>query len=145
MSFAEVAVDAPIGSRRTFTYAIPSKLNVAVGQMVQVPFGTRMCDGIVFQITDSPKFSPARPIELSDSFGPLLSKTQLDLAYWISDYYLSSLFGSVSLMLPPYLRNRTRSFISLSSSEIDLSGLDIVNECILKLVRSRRKLSLIHI
>jgi len=139
MSFAEIAVDAPIGSRRTFTYAIPSKLNVVVGQMVQVPFGTRMYDGIVFQITDSPNFSPARPIELSDSFGPLLSKVHLELACWISDYYLSSLFGSVSLMLPPYLRNRTRSFISLSSSEIDLSGLDFVNEYVLKLVRSRRK------
>ena len=50
MRYAEVAVDAPIRDGRTFTYSIPAHMTVAPGQMVQVPFGSRMADGVVFEL-----------------------------------------------------------------------------------------------
>ena len=126
MPFAEVAVDAPIRPGRTFTYEIPAHISVQPGQMVQVPFGPRMADGIVVEVAEAPRFSPVRPIELADALGPLLAQAHLDLAHWIGDYYCSPLFAAVALMLPPQLRNRTRSFISpcsLATSLLQPPGL----------------------
>ena len=114
MPYAEVAVDAPIRDGRTFSYSIPSQLAVDCGQMVQVPFGPRMVDGVVFQVTEAPQFSPVRPIEAVDPLGPLLSSVQLDLARWISQHYMTSLFAAAALMLPPGFRSRTRAFINLA-------------------------------
>ena len=114
MPYAEVAVDAPIRDGRTFSYLIPSQFAADCGQMVQVPFGPRMADGIIFQVTEAPRFSPVRPIEAVDPSGPLLSSVQLDLARWISQHYMTSLFAAAALMLPPGFRNRTRSIISLA-------------------------------
>ena len=113
MAYAEVAVDAPVRDGRAFSYSLPSHLTVVPGQMVQVPFGPRMADGIVFQVTQAPGFSPVRPIEATDAWGPLLSPSQLELARWISGYYLTSLYAAVALMLPPGFRGRTRSSVGL--------------------------------
>ena len=41
MNFAEVAVDAPAGHSRTFSYSVPSDLDLTPGQSVTVPFGAR--------------------------------------------------------------------------------------------------------
>ena len=113
MSFAEVAVDAPIRPGRTFSYSVPDHLSVHPGQMVQVPFGPRMADGILFEVSDTARFSPVRPIEAAGGPEPLLLPIQLDLARWISHYYLSSLFATAALMLPSEFRGRTRSFLAL--------------------------------
>ncbi len=117
MSFAEVAVDAPIRPSRTFSYAVPDHLTVDRGQMVQVPFGPRMADGIVFDVAQTPQFSPVRPIATTDADGPLLSSVQLGLARWIGHYYLSPLFAAAALMLPPSFRSRTRPFLSLPQED----------------------------
>ena len=139
MSFAEVAVDAPIRSGRTFTYEIPAHMSLQPGQMVQVPFGPRMADGIVFEVAEAPRFSPVRPIELADALGPLLAQAHLDLAHWIGDYYSSSLFAAVALMLPPQLRNRTRTFIGLPTSDTQASPRDPLSEWVLSQVRGRSR------
>ena len=52
MKFAEIAVDAPLGQSRLFSYEIPSDLNVAPGNSVMVPFGAQILQGIVFNISD---------------------------------------------------------------------------------------------
>src|SRR3990172_3862312 len=112
MPYAEVAVDAPIRDGRTFTYSIPTHLTVASGQMVLVPFGPRMADGIVFQLSATSHIDPVRPIEVADPVGPVLQPSHLELARWISDYYISPLYAAASLMLPPGFRNRTTSYLS---------------------------------
>jgi primosomal protein N' (replication factor Y) len=122
--FTEVAVDAPIRPGRTFTYVVPDHIKLLVGQMVQVPFGPRMADGIVFEISRTPRFTPARPIVHADSHEPLLSPIQLNLARWISQRYFSSLFSSASLMLPPQFRSRTHAFLRLPLTGPDLSVKD---------------------
>ena len=54
MKFAEVAVDAPTGHDRTFSYSIPDNLNIQPGQSVKVPFGPRTLQGIVFETVPVP-------------------------------------------------------------------------------------------
>ena len=111
MPYAEVAVDAPIRGPRTFTYLIPNHLSVTPGQMVQVPFGPRMTDGVVFHLSETTSIELVRPIQAADPLGSVVSPIHLDLARWISDYYLSSLYSAVALMLPPGLRTRTSSYV----------------------------------
>ncbi|MBI4311244.1 MAG: DEAD/DEAH box helicase family protein, partial [Chloroflexi bacterium] len=105
--YAEVAVDAPIRGARTFTYLIPNSMTLAPGQMVQVPFGPRVADGVVVKLSPSTAIDPLKPIRNADALGPLLASHQLDLAHWISDYYLSPLYDALALMLPPGSRGRT--------------------------------------
>ena len=45
--FAEVAVDAPVGPGRTFSYNIPRYLSLETGQLVWIPFGQRILQGVV--------------------------------------------------------------------------------------------------
>ncbi|MSQ21709.1 MAG: primosomal protein N' [Dehalococcoidia bacterium] len=117
MPFAEVAVDAPVRDGRTFTYSIPTHLTVAPGQMVQVPFGPRMADGVVFQLSHTTKIDLVRPIEVADPLGLLVSSHHLDLARWISDYYMAPLYAAVALMLPPGFRSRTVVYLKRPSEE----------------------------
>ena len=115
--YAEVAVDAPIRDVRTFTYSVPEGMSLSPGQMVQVPFGPRMADGVVFRLSRSTDIDPVRPINASDPAGALLSQEQLDLAAWIADYYIASLYSAISLMLPPGFRNRTKAYLEKPEEE----------------------------
>ena len=114
MSYAEIAVNSPVARRRTFTYSIPSSLNLAVGQAVWVPFGPRVVQGVVLQLTgDSPVEETRDIIGIIDS-QPLLTSIQIELARWIGDYYLSPLFDALALMLPPGFERRMITFYHLS-------------------------------
>ena len=115
--YAEVAVDAPIRNVRTFTYSVPEGMSVSPGQMVQAPFGARMADGVVFRLSRSTDVDPVRPINASDPAGTLLSQEQLDIAAWIADYYMASLYSAISLMLPPGFRNRTKAYLEKPAEE----------------------------
>ncbi|MFH1141421.1 MAG: primosomal protein N' [Chloroflexota bacterium] len=123
MPYAEVAVDAPIRDGRTFTYSIPTHLTVALGQMVQVPFGPRMADGVVFQLSPTTNIDPVRSVEAADPLGPLVLPHHLDLARWISDYYMAPLYAAVALMLPPGFRSRTVAHLKRPTEEV-MASLD---------------------
>jgi len=112
MKYAEVSVNSPIAQRRTFSYAVPPHLNIKVGQAVWVPFGERTLQGIVMALTLSPAVAETRDIIDVIEPHPFLSPAQVDLARWISDYYLSPLFDAVALMLPPGFERKTLTFIS---------------------------------
>ena len=101
MGYAEVAVNSPITQRRTFSYAIPPHLPIEAGQAVWVPFGSRMLQGIVFQLVEYPEVEETKEIADIIDPHPILSAIQLGLARWISDHYLAPLFASAALMLPP--------------------------------------------
>ncbi len=117
-SFAEIAVDAAVRSVRTFTYGVPDGMGVELGQMVQVDFGSRMLDGLVIDVKDNTNLESVRPIAASDPSGPILSQKQIDVACWISEYYKSSLYSAISLMLPPGFRNRTTAYLEQIGSSL---------------------------
>ena len=126
MKFAEVAVNAPVGQVQTFTYSIPNQMDVNAGNMVIVPFGSKTLPGIVFSIESSSSVDKTRNISRVDENGAILSKNQLDLAKWISQYYFCTLFQSASLMLPPGGKITINTYLRCSpktgeSTDINLS------------------------
>jgi primosomal protein N' (replication factor Y) len=125
MRYAEVAVDAPVGHSRTFSYSVPSRFSVSPGQLVWVPFGRRVAQGVVVQLAGSPQVEVTRDILQPVEPGPLLSEAHLDLARWLSRYYLCPLFAAIAPMLPPGFEAQVRSQIMSRSGDVapDLSHL----------------------
>ena len=117
MLFAEVAVDAPAGFDRTFSYSIPSELDIKPGHLVAVPFGARTLLGLVFSIGETPEFSETKEIFDLLFLSPILDSIQLNLARWISVYYMAPLFSSASVMLPPGFRNGLKEILTISQNK----------------------------
>ena len=69
---------------------------VAAGQAVLVPFGERVLQGIVMELSPYPAVEDTR--EILDTVGPeqFISQHRLELAKWISQYYLAPLFDAVA-------------------------------------------------
>ena len=55
MIFAEVAVNAPAGYDRTFSYSIPDSLKLSPGHSVRVPFGPQKLQGVMVRINANPR------------------------------------------------------------------------------------------
>jgi primosomal protein N' (replication factor Y) len=116
MGYAEVAVNAPVAQRRTFSYSIPPSISLSVGQAIWVPFGPRTLQGIVCRLSEHPEVEQTRDIIGTIDPRPLLTPTQIELARWMSEYYLAPLFDAVALMLPPGFERKLITFYQLSST-----------------------------
>lgn len=104
-----MAVDAPAGHARTFTYRIPDRLSVQPGQLVWVPFGSQTLQGIVVELASAtPEFATRDILQAVDP-GPLLGEWQIDLGRWMSRHYRCPLFAALSTMLPPSFEAHVRS------------------------------------
>ncbi|MCK4388426.1 MAG: hypothetical protein KAW00_06600, partial [Dehalococcoidia bacterium] len=141
MSYAEVAVNSP-GSHSTFCYAIPSKLNIGVGQAVWVPFGARVIQGIVVELSEQPSVEATKEILETVTDYPLLSPMQIELAQWISEHYLSPLFDAIALMLPPGFERQTITYFRLVSRQESWPSLTPEQRQVLHLIGKTGKASL---
>ena len=109
MRYAEVAVDAPVAHSRTFSYSIPTAFTVEPGQLVWVPFGRRVAQGVVVELAEAPQVEVTRDILQPIEPSPLLNPLHLNLAKWLSRYYLCSLYTAISPLLPPGFEAQVRS------------------------------------
>src|SRR5712692_9981414 len=108
MSFAQVALPLPV--RQTFTYRVPESLaeRAQPGVQVQVPFRGRPRRGFLVELArDS-------ALERVEDLGavltpPLLSPHLLELARWISEYYLAPLGEVLAATLPGGLEGFAKS------------------------------------
>jgi len=144
MRYAEVSVNSPVAQRRTFSYAIPAGLAIDVGQAVWVPFGNKLLQGIVLELSPYPAVEETREIAGVIEPRPLLSPSHVLLARWVSEYYLSPLFDAVALMLPPGFERKALTFICATPvpDDFDLSALTREQRQILELVQRQGKVSL---
>ncbi len=140
MNYAEVAVNSP-GSWSTFCYAIPPGLNISVGQAVWVPFGSRVIQGIVLQLSDEPSVEETKEIAGIVTDGSLLSPIQIKLAQWISEHYFAPPFDALALMLPPGFERRAITCFQLADSQVDLP-LTPEQRQTLHIIGEKRKVSL---
>jgi len=108
MRYAEVAVNAPVGHSRTFSYSIPPQYTLEPGQMVWIPFGSRVTQGIVVGLAAPPQVEVTRDIIAPIEPSPLVDEVHMKLARWLSEYYFCSLFNAMSLMLPPGFEGQVR-------------------------------------
>ncbi len=132
MSYAEVAVNAPVKQPRTFSYRVPQGMSVVVGQGVWVPFGPKTLQGIVCQIVEVPAFEQTKDIISLIGEKPLLAPWQVALARWISDYYFSSLFTACALMLPPGFERKLLTFVRRREPAPEILGLLPDQEALLR-------------
>ena len=124
MRYAEVAVDVPVGHSRTFSYSIPPKFTVVPGQLVWVPFGRRIAQGVVVELAGSPQVEITKDLLQPIEPAPLVSPVHLNLARWLSRYYLCSLFAAIAPLLPPGFERQVKSQVfSVSPDNADLSSL----------------------
>ena len=141
MRYAEVAVNFS-GSRSTFSYAIPSQLNVNVGQAVWVPFGPRIVQGIVIELSGQPSVKETREIVSLITIYPLLSIAQIELARWISQYYFCPLFDAISLMLPPAFERKLVTYFKSVTSQESLPSLTPEQTQVIGFIEEMGKVSL---
>jgi primosomal protein N' (replication factor Y) (superfamily II helicase) len=142
MRYAEVSVNTPAAKRRSFSYSIPSSLHVEAGQAVRVPFGSRVLEGIVIELTEFPAVEQTRDIcDILDE-KPVIFPVYLNLARWISDYYLSPLFDAIALMLPPGFERKSITFISLTGKTIgpDEAPLSVDQQHIIDLINNKNRI-----
>src|SRR5579872_3919692 len=102
----EVALPLPL--RTTFTYRVPDALDepMVAGARVVVPFRNRSMLGVVLGRGDSPDGASLKNVaEILDAV-PALSSRLVELARWISNYYLSPIGETLRAMLPPSVEVR---------------------------------------
>jgi len=141
MSYAEVAVNSPAAQRRTFCYTVPGKMHLSVGHAVWVPFGPRILQGVVFEITEYPSVEETREIAGLIDPHAILTGPQVKLARWISQYYLALLFDAAALMMPPGFSRRLITFVSLVANppEDAIASLDRHQTALLNLINGKGK------
>ena len=142
MTYAEVSVNSPVAQRRTFSYGVPPGLTVEVGQAVRVPFGDKVLQGVVLELTDYPAVEETRDIAGVIEPRPVLSSTSTLLARWISEHYLSPLFNAVALMLPPGFERKVITIITPTRHQEDKSLATPAQRRILESVRKRGRVRL---
>jgi primosomal protein N' (replication factor Y) len=142
MKYAEVSVNSPVAQRRTFSYAIPNGLDVREGQAVLVPFGQKILQGVVLELTSQPAVADTREVIDIIEPEPVLSRPGLALARWISTYYLAPLFEAVALMLPPGFERPARTFVKLAWPDTDVSSLDDESKRVVGLLAGQDRVDL---
>lgn len=97
----EVALPVPLA--RNFTYI--SKTLVARGLRVRVPFGVKKLIGVCLGPASERDLGHIVLKEIEEVLdeAPILSENLLDLAYWLSQYYLHPLGLVFKTMLPNYI------------------------------------------
>lgn len=119
--FVEVAPDAQFEDRRaTLTYKIPDSLRgqLAVGQLIWVPLRRQLVLGIVSRTHDN---EPQGDFSIRDVYAPVeptfqLSSIQWQLAVWIAEQTVSTLYEAASMMLPPGVSARAVEHLELLRS-----------------------------
>jgi len=103
---AKVAVDLSLD--REFDYLIPEPLRplVEIGSRVEVPFRSRMVTGFVVGFADKSAFDDLKPIGKVLGEKSLVNETVMELARWMSAYYLTPFETCVRAVLPAVVRNK---------------------------------------
>lgn len=106
--YAHVALDVPLFT--ALSYRVPDHLrdDIALGQLVQVPFRNRSKTGLITALShelDDPSIAPKiRDLyDLVDA-EPLLSTNDLKFLAFVADYYLSPIGEVVRLAIPSAVR-----------------------------------------
>lgn len=112
--FAEIAFDLPLPG--TFTYIIPDEMaaSAKAGVRVVAPFGRRRLVGYIISLKDSSDFP--NPKEIIKVLDPeiVIPSSIIELAFWISNYYICTLGDALGAALPFWGDIKEVSFYSLT-------------------------------
>ncbi len=117
--FAEILL--PLNVDNTFTYEISQYMQIVdVGFRVIVNFGkNKLYTGIIAELhNNTPNYFTKPLIEIVDS-APIVTKKQLQLLFWIRDYYCCNAGEVLTAMLPGDLLPGDESIIYLNEENIE--------------------------
>ncbi len=137
MKFAEIAVNVRLRRRaepdtvtaspgiesealgNTFHYCVPQAMveQIAPGHLVIVPFGPARVYGIVVALSETAPVEEVKDIESLALPRPVVTPTQIALARWMRDEYLTTLTHCLYAMLPAGLIRPTRIVYRLIETE----------------------------
>jgi primosomal protein N' (replication factor Y) len=111
--FARIIVPAPL--KEPLIYSIPPSLEhqIAPGIRVLVPLQKRTVTGIVLGFVGENSIAQTKPIIAPLDHQPILDHQLIELARWISRYYLTSLGEVVAAMMPPNSRRQSQRTVVL--------------------------------
>ena len=126
---AKVAVDLSLD--REFDYQIPEELVsvVEIGSRVSVPFGHRHVNGFVVGLSEESNQEKLKPISEVLGEKSLVTGPVMELARWMSSYYLAPFENCVRSVLPAVVRRKARGekkqlMVSLNADEAEGSVFD---------------------
>ncbi|HET8921698.1 MAG TPA: primosomal protein N' [Candidatus Acidoferrum sp.] len=120
--FCNVALPVPL--RKAFTYAVPDALQpmLQTGSRVLVPFRKKTMVGVVVEIVEAPPAdTKVREISRVLDFAPALTPKLIELAHWISGYYLAPIGEVFRSMLPPITEIKSQRQIVLTEAGREFS------------------------
>jgi len=102
--FARFAIALPL--YRVFEYSLDSDAPALAGTRYRLPFTNGTRTGVLLSASDASEFDPARIRQVVERIDEqaVLDGHMLELARWMSDYYLQPPGEVVFLCLPGYLR-----------------------------------------
>ena len=115
--YCNVALPVPL--RTLFTYAIPTNLadSLQPGHRVLVPFRKKSLVGVVVELTDSaPPNTKIRELAELLDFIPALTPKLIELARWLSHYYVAPIGEVFRTMLPPLTELKTQRQIVITEA-----------------------------
>ncbi|MFZ5516315.1 MAG: primosomal protein N' [Candidatus Zhuqueibacterota bacterium] len=147
MKYADVAIPLPIF--QTYTYEIPAALEdlVLPGARVLIPLGKRKrITGYVVSVNQHCEREDLKPIyDLLDE-QPALLPELLQLALWISEYYIAPLGEVIKAMLPGGINLESQRLLKLIKTEDEVNDYLQANrapgqEKLLRLLLENRQIS----
>lgn len=112
----------PLAMERTFTYTVPAELQevAQIGSRVHAPFRSRTLTGFIVSLPSETSVIRLKAIKDVLDVRPAISSPMLKLAYWVSEYYLSSLGEALRVMIPSGLMQASRLVVEISNSGAEL-------------------------
>ncbi|MEI6040430.1 MAG: primosomal protein N' [Candidatus Berkelbacteria bacterium] len=91
MQIAQIVPKVKTRGSGIFDYSIPPELlvQIKIGLLVKVPFHGRKVEGIILTIKKSSKFDNLKPILKIIDTVPVVDEIHIELARWMSEYYLT--------------------------------------------------------
>lgn len=110
MTYLEIILNLPVNQGFTYSYIPPEnekpELKPEIGKRAEIMFGNKKTEGFIINVLDHiPENCPVeagkiRPIKRVIDKEPLFGKELIDMAAWISHYYLCTLGEAVFSMIP---------------------------------------------
>lgn len=126
---------------RAFHYLVVPGQEVQPGQLVWVPFRTRTLQGVIIALDDSAPVDYVRPLLRIADPEPVLDVPHLQLARWISEYYLAPLHQVIAAMLPQGVLQPVDTVIRLEKIPVDAVS-DPQQQALLDILQEKGALSL---
>jgi len=116
--FIEVAPDARLSDRRaSLTYRVPSTIegNIEVGQLIWIPLRKKLVLGVVVERHNRAPRTDFAMRDLHALVEPsfCLTPIQWQVAVWIAEETICTLFEAASVMLPPGVASRAVEHLAL--------------------------------